>query len=425
MIKNKLVAKYFLVGMMLTSVFLLIAFFTTNLLLEAERNSRMEMERNLNPNSKNSKTNNNGENLKAGGNYPPPNFRPFDGPPPGGDRGDGGPPPFDGKNGPEDFGNRPKMRPPFFKIIGMQFLAILLGISSTFAFVFFHFKSRTKDIEETLERIKNGDLKARMNITNHDEFGLAMKNFNIMADEIEALVNRLRQTEATRRVLLSELAHDIRTPLASVKNLVEILIDKKDDIDVEKSQELLKLSHNEVIYIAQLVEDLLFLGRIEEPSYQKNARVTELSEIINEVSSSINVRYPNIKASFVNKCHEDYEIDEVLGTRLVRNILENAYSFARESIFIKIYNDHDDYVVEVSDDGPGLSDSELKSYGTKKFSRKEVIDQEAKKRISIGLGAVIVKTIVEIYHGHLFVSNNTDNGKISGAKIQFKLPKID
>lgn len=404
MLKSKVFQKYLILGICLTSIFFLIAFMTNHFMIEAERESdRQQMRQERVAKHK--------TDIKKGKfrRAPHRNFR------------EGRP------TGPPPKHIRDKKPKHLIMIIALQMLAVIAAVAITIITIFLHFKGRTHEIEKVLQQIKEGDLKARMPVTeNSDEFGFSMGKFNLMADEIEALINRLRNTEATRRVLLSELAHDIRTPLASVLNLIEILTGEKgDELDKEKKKEILNMSHKEIKYISQLVEDLLFLGRIEEPSYQKKDKSIDLLGPLNEAILSLKKRYPAITEEIISDgINNNYVMDPLLAHRLFRNVLENAYSFAEGKVLIKLIHHNEALEIQVYDDGPGIGNSRLKDFGNKKFSRQEIHSKSGEKRISIGLGSVIMNSIVKSYHGELSIQNNQNESLgPKGALVKIILPK--
>lgn len=407
MLKSKLFKKYLLIGAGISFIFFIIGVSTNHFLMTIEKEAHFQMMK----------------EQRESGTFPGPRgprhlrgeHRPGFGPPPHIGNGPPPPPPFE---------RGPKHRSRLYKMFSIQILAILLSVGLTIFVILFHFKGRTRDIESILERIKNGDLKARMPESGGDEFGMAMGQFNIMADEIEELVNRLRDTEATRRILLSELAHDIRTPLASVMNLLELLKgDKRERLSQEQQTDLVEMSFKEVSYISRLVEDLLFLGKIEEPSYRRQDSLIALNDIALEVAMNTSVRYPNVKFDIIENGRTQVNMDPMLASRLLRNLLDNAFSFASNNVILKLYEENKFVHIDVIDDGPGLSLEGIQNYGKKKFSRQEVLESVNQKRISIGLGTVILCAIVKSYHGEVEVYNNKDDeiGQ-KGATVSIKLP---
>ncbi len=288
-----------------------------------------------------------------------------------------------------------------------------------------HFKKRTREIEHVILKIRDGDLKARMNIVSKDEFGLAMNNFNEMADQVEYLVNRLRSTESTRRELLNELAHDIKTPIASLKNFLEILRESKQGLTESDISKIFSLSLNEIDFVNELLDDLLLIGRIEEPDYIKHNEKINVVEILENVISQTKNNYSEIEISLNTSGRNIFlEADMMLVKRYVRNILENALSFAAKNISIEVGQDNFNIFIKIHDDGPGFSDEHISNFGNKKFSRVEGFDSK-NQRISTGLGAVIAKKVVETYKGKLIVSNIVnEKGDTLGGSVEAKFPII-
>ena len=110
---------------------------------------------------------------------------------------------------------------------------------------------------------EKGNLKARFPIVRMDEIGQTMLRFNHMADEIEHLVERMKTVEASRASLLQELAHDLRTPVASLKNLIETVATKDASMQPALRVELMELALSECEYFERLVEDLLVIAQVK------------------------------------------------------------------------------------------------------------------------------------------------------------------
>ena len=122
-----------------------------------------------------------------------------------------------------------------------------------------------------------------------DEIGQAMCRFNKMAEEIERLVEHLRSVEKARMALLQELAHDLRTPVASLKNLLATLEKRDQGSDTKVRAELMTLAQKEVDYFARLLEDLLILAQISEPRYAGDRREIQLEELFEDEAESVAV----------------------------------------------------------------------------------------------------------------------------------------
>jgi signal transduction histidine kinase len=316
-----------------------------------------------------------------------------------------------------------------FATIGFLILSVLIGIGFALFLLFRSMRDKMALADNVIAELQRGNLKARFPIGRMDELGLAMVRFNKMADEIERLVDRLHSVEKSRITLLQDLAHDLRTPIASLKNLLATIEKKSQTADQEIRGELLFLSRKEVEYFERLVEDLLVLAQMSEPSYQGDQHSISLLEILNEESESVfahgdaNGKTVEIRGGLAS---EKYEVigDAHLLRRLFRNALENAYSFAKSKVNIVILDSAaHDLTVLVQDDGPGLSDAALKGFGERRVSRAVEISNG--NRLSVGLGSVIMKTVAEIHRGKILASNRKNpSGEILGAEIQIFLPRF-
>jgi len=311
--------------------------------------------------------------------------------------------------------------------LSFALVAVVLGTTISLTILFYSLRKKARLADEVISELQKGNLKARFPVNTMDEVGEAMLRFNKMADEIERLVERLKSTEKSRMALLQELAHDLRTPVASLKNMLETLSRPDSSIQPEVKSEFLALSLKEVDYFEHLVEDLLFLAQATEPSYNQTAQTVDLVELIESEIESTEKSNPlgEGRISF----SKDFSVklktikgDGHLLRRLFRNALDNAASYAKNNIKVTLRNNdraHIECIVE--DDGPGFTDQTLKEYGRRKYSRQ--FNSDSQRRASIGLGSVIMSTVANLHRGEVVAGNHTDDsGKILGAQIKIILP---
>jgi signal transduction histidine kinase len=297
----------------------------------------------------------------------------------------------------------------------------LFAVLLTLGAVLYTIRRRAIEAEQVIRELSSGNLKARIPLTKADEIGTVIFSFNKMADEIEHLIEHLRKTEHARRDLLRELAHDLRTPVASLKSLIETVNERADQLPPEKRRELLDLAMREADYFEGLVDDLLFLGRVQEPKYKTNPETFDLREMVRLELEASQHRHPQVEVQLTG-AEVNFEGDPGQIKRLVRNAVENAASFARSLVHVVIESDSHHVEIVVQDDGPGFDPASLASFGQRKYSR--AIVNGPSKRISIGLGSVIMKSIVDVYRGELKASNRVDEstGEIQGARVAIRLP---
>ena len=315
--------------------------------------------------------------------------------------------------------------------IGSLFLSLFIGIGVTLFIISISVYKKLKEADFVISELHSGNLKARFKIERQDEFGEAMIRFNKMADEIQNLVEHLQFVEAARTKLLQELAHDLRTPIASLKGLLETLETKDDQLKPDVRREILELSSREIEYFERLVEDLLLLSQVSEPKYslEDHKQISIQDVVVDEIENFKILHQQGSKKIIYQDSNSDSNIkiygDELLFKRMIVNILTNAYTFAQNEIKIHINRINDqDFELSFEDDGTGFTEEQLQSYGNRKMSRQYMISNNSEKRLSIGLGSVIIKKIAQLHRGEIFVENKVNySGQVCGAcvKIKFKI----
>jgi signal transduction histidine kinase len=303
-------------------------------------------------------------------------------------------------------------------------IAIILASFVAIFLLYYSFRDKAVAAQQVIRDLKAGHLKARLPISKLDEVGQLMLSFNQMADEMERLINHLRDQEQSRVKLLQELAHDLRTPIASLQTLTETLKAGEGKLPPKTREEFLSLQLQELSYFEKMVEDLLFLAQVFEPNYRLNSDEIVISSLVEETLARVRVRYPSIKAEV--HCSSVWPPlkasgNEQLLSRAFRNALENAFSFASSSVKIEIHVEDSFVVAEIIDDGPGLSPQDLDQFGKKRISRS-LQRQMGSSRISVGLGSVIMSEVAAIHGGSVRITNRYEGSNILGALLTFRLP---
>jgi signal transduction histidine kinase len=316
----------------------------------------------------------------------------------------------------------------FFISFASLLLSIFLGIGVSLMILFRSLREKATLADSVITSLQSGNLKARFPIKKMDEIGKAMSRFNLMADEIERLVEQLKQVESSRMKLLQELAHDLRTPVASLKNLLETVLIKGSNMAPTLREELLSLSLKEVDYFERLVEDLLVLAQVSEPRYHDDRKFILLDEILDDEAETTAAQYSsqntNIKLrKSIPTTSISVVADSHLMRRMIRNALDNAFSFANSEVTVSLsITSNGDVCIQVEDDGPGMTPEAIQAFGERRISR--VLGHDQQGRLSVGLGSVIMKTVASIHRGKVTVSNRTDAiGTILGTRVEFFIPK--
>lgn len=328
-----------------------------------------------------------------------------------------GPPfkaPF-GKNGPG--------RNLFFIPVLLTFLILfLILLCTTIVFVIVSKKLATQT-KNVITELKLGNLKSRLPLSKFDELSGLGNEFNAMADEIEKLVIDLKDTDSNRRHLLQELGHDLRTPIASIKNMLETNLNFDERMTTDERRENLKLSIKEIDYFHHLVDDLLFLSGVHDLKYRGNFKGVNLNALLMHEVMVFEEINPKLEIELHANENAIVMGDEFLLQRLLKNAISNATNYAKNRVDIYVRKIEDrGYEIAICDDGKGINEEIISTFGQKRFSRK-MIDEETGK-ISIGLGSVIMKKICEIHSANIKIKNRKKDDTVIGACLYINFEGI-
>lgn len=326
-------------------------------------------------------------------------------------------PPREFKNGPRGKHRPPKM---MFLPVVMTFIMLFLFLLAGLFIYILITKKQVNLIKEVFHQLKHGNLKARLPESKLDQLTGISHEFNSMALEIEKLVEKLKDVDLNRRVLLQELAHDLRTPVASMKNMVETNLNFDEKLSPTERTTNLSLTLKEIHYFERLVNDLLFLSGVHDSKYSGRFEEITLLPLLNHEAQLCEEMNPRLSIHIQGKVETSIYADQYLIQRLIKNVLKNATRFAKKEIIINVNTQNQLAELTIIDDGPGFNDESLKNFGIKRTISRTLNTDESD--ISIGLGSIIMAKICEIHDGSIKASNLVMNQELKGAKVSINLP---
>jgi signal transduction histidine kinase len=268
--------------------------------------------------------------------------------------------------------------------------------------------SPVERLREASARLARGELNARASESGPRELVELSASFNEMATNIEQLFD-------ARRQLVAWASHDLRTPLASLRAMVEALED-----GVATPQEYVPAIREQLETLSMLVEDLFELARIDAGVLTLEMRDTSLSELISGCVRALDAeaRARNVRLeTHLDPADPAVRIAPDKVERVLLNLLTNAVrhtpSDGAVSVVVQPNGDH--VVVAVEDTGAGLAPgAERRMF--ERFWR----DDESRARTSggAGLGLAIAQGLVHAHGGTIWAENRSSGG----ARIAFTLP---
>jgi signal transduction histidine kinase len=313
--------------------------------------------------------------------------------------------------------------------ITFMFFVLVVAMLIALSLIYLYVRRKSQEARAVLARLEKGDLKARFEIQRIDEIGSLMLDFNRMAAEIERLVHRVQLTESARKDLLSELSHDLRTPLTSLKTSIETLSEHFDEIPVEQQKEFLRIARFELSYFVYLIDDLFFIAELAEPKYKKVAEPTDVGSII--IEEVMNRQSRGEHAPITLKWQGLDHIksvgavfilgDPLLLQRLIHNAFDNAEKNAKTFVSVRMKIEDEHLHIEIENDGVAVSDATISNFGKRAAERTtQSDDNQASAQVTRRLGSVIMKTIAELHGGSLMIARLS--GEVAQTRLIIDLP---
>jgi len=269
-------------------------------------------------------------------------------------------------------------------------------------------------------KISAGDLKIRVPVESEDEIGELAVSINAMAAKLEASLETERELIQSRRELVSAVSHDLRTPLASIRAMVESLVDGVVH-DQETTARYLRNTLSEVEYLGQLVDDLFEIARMDAGLLQLHVEDASVQDLISDTLESMSAQAA--AGDVILQGGVDGEIAPVVMDtkrvqRVVYNLVQNSIRHTPPdgTIYISARDAGDEVQVEVSDSGDGVREQDRERL----FDRTYRADpSRSRSSGGAGLGLSIAKGIVEAHGGRIWFESVVGQG----SKFSFTIPK--
>ena len=300
-------------------------------------------------------------------------------------------------------------------------LYVLIGIG-IFATVFLLLQGQSMSyitkISSAMRNISEGDLNTTVEVIGDDEFSDMAVNLNRMVEEIRELMDKERESERTKNELITNVAHDLRTPLTSIIGYLELLSGPVS-MDQDMQKKYIDITYTKAKRLQKLIEDLFGFTKL---NYGKISMRVSKVDIIKLLGQLLEESYPN----FSNK-NLSYELqsnvsakvimaDGNLLARLFDNLINNAIKYGAEGkkILVRLHATEAVVTVSVINYGYVIPKEELPLL-FEKFYRVE--QSRSTNTGGTGLGLAIAKNIVDMHGGTINVSSDL-KGTVFAVKLK-------
>jgi signal transduction histidine kinase len=244
------------------------------------------------------------------------------------------------------------------------------------------------------------------------------KYFNarcILFQDMSFEINIRDVTKPAKRKLMKQqltenIAHELKTPVSSIKGLLETVVDGK--MDKDKRMEFISRAYAQTCRLADLIDDISLITNMEEAGHLYPVEKVSLLEVINGVIRDLGTRIEESGVRTEIDIPEDTRLkgNQVLLYSVFRNLFENAISYAGDKVTVRIekyMEDPRNYYFSFSDNGTGVPESDI----PRLFERFYRVDKSRdRKSGGTGLGLSIVRNAILFHKGEISVKNRKDGG---------------
>jgi signal transduction histidine kinase len=304
-------------------------------------------------------------------------------------------------------------------------LAFAAVISLAFAFaVAGVLTGELGELSRAAMRLAQGDLSARVGHHGPDEIGQLGTAFDEMAEQLEQAFQRERALEAGRRELITAVSHDLRTPLATTRAMVEALADQvvTEPADVQR---YLQLVLQETQHLSRLIDDLFELSQIDSGALRLQCLPIDLAQLVSETVAAYQVPAQENGVQLAEAVTDGLESTRIQADperlqRVLRNLLDNALRHTPPggTIQVRAATRPDAVQVSVNDSGPGVPAEELERIFDRFYRSERSRRRSEHSMAGAGLGLAIARGLVQAHRGSIWA----ERSPLGGMSVQITLP---
>lgn len=293
----------------------------------------------------------------------------------------------------------------------LQLATVLLLFAGGIAMALGYFLSsaltdRIRLVDQAAHSIAKGNLQARSPIQGRDEIAALATTFNQMADQLQRADSRQRELENLRRDLIAWVSHDLHTPLASIRAILEALADGMVE-DPETVQRYLHTAQKDIGALSSLIDDLFQMAQLDAGGLPLELGMNSISDLISDTLegfSELAARQGVALNGDVKPGVDPLRMDAQRIGRVLNNLIGNALRHTPTGgyILVDAAPISSGVRVEVTDSGEGIRPEDL-PYVFDRFYRGEKSRNRATG--GAGLGLAIARGIIEAHGGHIDVES--------------------
>lgn len=265
-------------------------------------------------------------------------------------------------------------------------------------------------ITDAINEVKNGFTDEEINVRDYTET-------ERIGDAFNQMLGRMKVLDDSRQEFVSNVSHELKTPLASMKVLADSLL-AQEDVPAELYREFMTDIATEIDRENKIITDLLSLVKMTRTSEDMNVETMDINSILELLLKRLGpiAARADVKIIFESRRPVSAEVDEVKLTLALSNLVENAIKYNVEGGWVKVVldADHQCFTIEVSDSGIGIPEESIEHI----YERFYRVDKSHSREIGgTGLGLAITRNAVLMHRGSINVSSVEGVGTVFTVKI--------
>jgi signal transduction histidine kinase len=267
-----------------------------------------------------------------------------------------------------------------------------------------------RTLQHATRRIAGGDYGARLDVKRSDELGELSRDFNTMAEQLQATSLKLEQYDKRRQQFILDVTHELRTPLTSIRGIIEGL--KNHLVPPQEQEKYYAIIEKETFRLIRLINELLDTEKIESGMIALDPRPLPLGELFEVVSETLEFLLNEKGLRLLIDCPSGLQIygDYDRITQILLNVVKNSIQFTEHGTICLSAGEADGRTwIRVEDSGLGMTEEQLAMIWERFYKADP---SRAKTRGETGLGLAIVKRLVEAHRGTVQVTSTPGRGTV-------------
>ncbi len=302
------------------------------------------------------------------------------------------------------------------------FLCLLIGVvvfSISFLLLQENAIRYIGEISDAMGEIADGNLNIQLEVKGDDEFSQMASLLNQMSEDIQGYMDRERESEKTKNELITNVAHDLRTPLTSVIGYLELLKNQTAVLPEEKRDHYVQITYQKAKHLEQLIEDLFGFTKLNYGKISMNPTQVDILQLLTQLLDEF---YPIFAREDMHyEIHSNVRAipmngDGNLLARLFENLIGNAVKYGKEGKVVHVRTRLEENVVTISviNYGYVIPPQDLVHI----FDKFYRVDQARSSGTGgTGLGLAIAKSIVDLHGGTIEARSDLD-GTVFEVKLR-------